>query len=30
MDDGGIYAMGIAALVLVGVIVGARKLRKAN
>jgi cytoskeletal protein RodZ len=30
LDDGGIYAMAIAALVLVGVIVGARKLRRAN
>lgn len=30
LDDGGIYIMAIAALGLVGVIIGARKLRKAN
>lgn len=30
MDDGGIYVMGVAAVLLVGVIIGARKLRKAN
>jgi hypothetical protein len=30
MDDGGIYVLSVAAVLLVGVIVGARKLRKAN